>query len=457
MATELNSYELNGVKESIADWISNISPREFVYQSIIGKGSTTQPKFEWQVDYDEAVDPANALMEGFEFSELDDGFIPTTVLTGYTQKMGKSVKVTGDADAQSAWGRGKESNYQATKKARALKRDLEYALLNNGASVAEVKGDTPRMLGGFQSLVSSIDGGATITEDPLSGTTTFIEAAGDQPTSEEILGLMAALWETGGVPEVLMCSNTMSGIISGMQEEGNKNRIFENTEKITYEVNTITDPLGQTVKVVFNRHMPADTVYIFNPDDWQIIMFRAPQTELQGKSGDYIRSVLHMDVGQRHRNPWASGVLAPKQTPAAVLSDAGAVQVSTDGGDTWDTTFPDGFLVAGSPVDFTARIDPDSLDESDDGSYEYDFIMETSGAGGLSLINTSRDIAHITGTTPADQAGLTLTVNCTVKDKAGNTADATAVSGDWGDPDLLDTLNAVDDAGSGKKSRKKTD
>lgn len=543
MATELMSYELNGVKESIADWISNISPREFVYQSMIGKGSTTQPKFEWQVDYDEAVDDANALMEGFEFKDLDDGFVPTTVLTGYTQKMGKAVKVTGDADAQSAWGRGKESTYQATKKARALKRDLEYALLNNGKSVAEVKGDTPRMLGGFQSLVSSIDGGDTITPDPLSGVTTFIEAAADKPTSQEILDGMAALWETGAVVEVIMVSNTMSDVISGMQEEGNKQRIFENTPKITYEVNTITDPLGQTVKVVYNRHMPANTVYLFNPDDWQIIMFRAPITELQGKSGDYIRSVLHMDVGQRHRNPWASAVIVPKPTAAtseitsvtvaalddaitgvdysatatatlvdpddgtytqewaisgtaadgldidsdgaisgtpttagdatvkltvtdasggsksgtatltvnaaAVLTDAGDVQIGNGG--VWNTQFPSGSLYAGEDVDFEVRVS--GMDAPDDGSYEFDFKL-TGASGGLSLVNTDQNLAHVTGSTPEDQAGLTLNVTCTVIDKAGNSLDATAVSGDWGSRDLLQTLENVDGDTSAKKAKK---
>ena len=67
MVTELNSYELNGVKESIADWISNISPSDFPFQSMIGKASTSQPKFEWQTDSDEAVNDDNALMEGFEF------------------------------------------------------------------------------------------------------------------------------------------------------------------------------------------------------------------------------------------------------------------------------------------------------------------------------------------------------------------------------------------------------
>ncbi|MBF0034488.1 DUF5309 domain-containing protein [Citrobacter freundii] len=312
MATELNSYELNGVKDSIADWISNISPAAFPFQSMIGKASATQPKFEWQTDSDEAVDPDNALMEGFEFSDLDDTFAKTVPMVGYTQKMGKAVKVTGDSDAQAAWGRGKESNYQAEKKARALKRDLETILLSSQATVAEVKGTSPRKLGGYQSLISSTDGGVTVTGDPLTGTKTLITSASTTPTADDIYAGMKALWTTGGKPEVLMVSETMSSVISGMQEGENKKRIFENTPKISIEVNTITDALGQTVKVIFNPNMPANTVYIFNPDDWALVMFRAPQTEVQGKSGDYIRSVLHMDVGQRHRNPWASVAILPK-------------------------------------------------------------------------------------------------------------------------------------------------
>lgn len=318
MATELNSYELNGVKESIADWISNISPRDFPFQSMIGKASTSQPKFEWQTDSDEGVNPDNALMEGFEFSSLDDTFAPTTVMTGYTQKMGKAVKVTGDADAQAAWGRGKESNYQAEKKARSLKRDLEYAMLNNEASVAEVKGVSPRRLGGYVSMISSTDGGKTVIGEPLTGVKTLITAASTVPTADEIFAAMAALWATGGKPEVLMVSDTMKDVISGMQEGEHRSRVFENTPHFSIEVNTITDALGQTVKVVYNRNMPANTVYIFNADDWAAVMFRAPQTEVQGKSGDYIRSVLHMDIGLRHRNPWASAAILPASTPDTV-------------------------------------------------------------------------------------------------------------------------------------------
>lgn len=316
MATELMSYELEGVKPEWADWISNESPRDFVWQSMLKKVSSKNAEFSWQIDNDDPVDDDNALMEGFDFDDLDDTFTKTTKLTGWCQKMGRAVKVTKDADAQDAWGRGKESTYQTDKKLNSLKRDFEYALLNNGASVAEVKGTSPRMLGGFKSMVSSLDGGTTISAEPLTGAITYITSTSDVPTEQDIKDALAQLWKAGARPEILMCSETMKDTISGMQEgTANRARIFENTPKISFEVNTITDELGQTVKVVFNRLMPANTVYICNPDDWQIMVFRALESEVQGKKGDYKKGVLHFDQGQRHRNPWASAVIVPK--PAA--------------------------------------------------------------------------------------------------------------------------------------------
>lgn len=312
----LNSYELNGVKQSFAEWISNISPADYPFQSMIGKVASTNAKFEWQTDSDAPVDPNNALMEGFEFADLDDTFAKTIPMSGYTQKMGKAVKVTGDADAQAAWGRGKESEYQTTKKASELKRDIEFAFLNGGKSVPEVKGTSPRKLGGFQSMVSSVDGGDTRTGDPLTNTRTYIQAAGAVPTMDEIFQAMAALWTTGGKPEVLMCSETMKDVISGSQEVSDTRlRMFENTEHITIEVNTITDALGQTVRVIYNRHMPANTVYLFNSKDWESPLFRAPITEVAGKTGDFKKLVMHVDLGLRHRNPWASAVVVPFAAP----------------------------------------------------------------------------------------------------------------------------------------------
>jgi hypothetical protein len=250
--------------------------------------------------------------------------------------------------------------------------------------------------------------------------------------------MMEELWKAGATVEIIMLPAAMKDVISGMQEkDGTRVRVFENQEKITFEVNTITDALGNTVKVIYNRLMPAATVLFYNSEDWQEAVFRAPASEEAPKMGDYKKAILSQTLGLEHRNPWASGMIVGKQTPASVLTDAGYLQVSVSGG-SWVTSFPGDSLVAGSPVDFQVRIRSDSMSDLDDGTYEYDFKL-TGASGGLSLVNTSRDVAHITGTTPADQAGLTLNVTTQVIDSAGNAVDADVLSGIWGEPGVQAT------------------
>lgn len=122
---------------------------------------------------------------------------------------------------------------------------------------------------------------------------------------------------------------------------------------------------------------------------------------------------------------------AAKLTVAAsTITAVGQTQYSADGV-TWADTIPDGVMVAGSPVDFYIRTNPAELVAPDDGDYVFSFLMGTTGAGGLSLRNDMRNRARVTGTTPADQAGLTFSVNCTVKDSAGTSVAGTALEKDW--------------------------
>ena len=80
-------------------------------------------------------------------------------------------------------------------------------------------------------------------------------------------------------------------------------------DKLNVFVDTVIDPLGQKFALVPNRFMPADKIYFFNPSDWTQMVFRAPQRTELAKEGSYEKWMIEMEVGLRHRNPYASGVL----------------------------------------------------------------------------------------------------------------------------------------------------
>ncbi|MCS5736960.1 DUF5309 domain-containing protein, partial [Herbiconiux daphne] len=119
--TNLVSYELNGVKESFANWISNISPTDTPFVSMTGKESITNKYFQWQTDSLGAV-ADNAWAEG---SDADSATLkPTSVEKNVTQILRKVVQVSDTADALSSYGRGSELAYQMEKAGAEIKRDL---------------------------------------------------------------------------------------------------------------------------------------------------------------------------------------------------------------------------------------------------------------------------------------------------------------------------------------------
>lgn len=330
----LLSYDHVGVKDEVANKISNLAPQDFIFTAMIGKKKISNRLHKWQMDFDEPASE-NAYSEGMKWSDVDGAEAPTVMVENYSQKMAVAIEITTESEKQGYWAPGSQMDRQTVKKIRKLKRDRETAFLQNGKYVApDVSADTPSKLGGFKSLVSTQDGGDTITGDPLTGQITYFTSDSTTPTEDDIFKALAALWITGAHPEILMVNNTMASTISGMQQEdGLRLKVFEPNDKgVNFEVNTITDPLGQTVKVIFNRYMPSNSVYIFNSEDWQEAVFRAPTPEDCPKDGDSKKKVIISDSGLEHRNAWASAVIVGKPEAAKVpLTGVTLVMSATTG------------------------------------------------------------------------------------------------------------------------------
>ncbi|MGL5965379.1 MAG: SU10 major capsid protein [Fusobacteriaceae bacterium] len=311
IVTKMCSYDLQGKKLSFADWISNLSPTETPFASMIGKEAISQTKFEWQTDVIPTVSPSNAQIEGSlpGFQEVHG----TTVLHNTTQIFRRAVSVSDTANVVAYYGRGKEIGYQMEKAGLELKRDIEVTLLGEGKSKPASTADAPTT-SGFVDLCL-----AKGTPDADSGVNLhFATGKANELPEAKLFEMTENLYMANSKANVIMfhpkwASQFTSLIevaapVAGVAE--NRMKMFGSMDD-TYnaEVDTIIDPLGQKFALVPNRHMPEKFVYFFNPADWTQMILRAPKKIQLAKMGSSEEWMVETELGLRHRNKAASGIL----------------------------------------------------------------------------------------------------------------------------------------------------
>jgi hypothetical protein len=252
-----------------------------------GKESINQILFQWQTDSLAPVDTSNAVIEGSAASSAT--LAPTSVVSNVTQILRKVVQVSDTANVTANYGRGKELQYQMEKKGKEIKRDLEYAYLNNAA---QVPGDanTARKTAGFLGLSSGYQ-----ATDPDTGAIVHngVVAAGEF-SEAELFDITYQLYIAGSSANIIMFHPKHANFFSALQERsagstpvGNRQRIFENSTRFAVEVSVVVDPLGQEYKLIPNRWMPEDKIFFYNSSDWTQMVLRAPARTKLAKDGSY--------------------------------------------------------------------------------------------------------------------------------------------------------------------------
>ena len=314
--TKMCSYDLQGEKLSFADWISNISPTETPFCSMTGKEAIKQTTFQWQSDIMPAVKTDNACQEG-SVPDFDDP-ASTTVLKNYTQIFRRAVSVSDTANAVSYYGRSKEIGYQMEKAGLEFKRDMEVAFLQQTADGALAESTNKAgITAGFIKLCAA----ETETAPDTGAKTTMKSGAAGTFTEKNIFDLTYNLYLANSKANTIMYHPKHAGIFSKLLSIdtaqasviGNRMKMFAAMED-TYntEVDTIIDPLGQRFALVPNRYMPEDAVYFFNPGDWTQMVLRAPKKIQLAKVGSSEEWMIEAEIGLRHRNKHASGILELK-------------------------------------------------------------------------------------------------------------------------------------------------
>jgi len=151
------TYGAIGIREDLSNIIYNISPMDTPFVNGCGRGSADNTQFEWQTDVLKTA-AANMQVEG-------DDYTSTAVseprrLSNYTQISATQVQSSGTAEAVDFAGRKSTQAYQLAKRAKELKRDMEYMMLQGTVKVVGSDG-VARQTAAYSTWIGTDDADTT--------------------------------------------------------------------------------------------------------------------------------------------------------------------------------------------------------------------------------------------------------------------------------------------------------
>lgn len=303
------TFSAIGNREDLTDTIYNISPIEVPFMSMIGKTKATATYHEWQTDVLAAA-AANAQLQG---DDTTFGAVtPTVRLGNRTQISRKEVIIAGTQESVNKAGRNSEMVYQLQKKAKELKRDMEFVLCSNQAPVTGNSTTAPQirpLCGWYATNDSRGSGGAD-------GTTSAAATDGTQRTFTETLlqDVMQNCWTSGGNPTVALMGPKQKRVASSFTGGATK---FDKTEDKTLfaVVDVYVSDFGQ-LKFVPSRFVRGAStgadreVHVLDTDYWALATLRPVQTVDLAKTGDAEKAMILTEYTLEARNEAASGIVA---------------------------------------------------------------------------------------------------------------------------------------------------
>lgn len=295
-----------GIREDLVDVIYDVSPVETPFLSLASHIKATNTNHEWQTDVLAAA-ATNYVVEGD--NATNDASVATVRRGNITQISDKVAVVSGTARAVTTAGRADEMDYQMLKRARELKRDMEFALLDNNAKVTGSDTVPRESAGAPVWIVTNIDhNGAT----PPAGAGADAWAGGTNRafTEDQLKTVMQLVWTAGGTPGHLFVNGFNRQIASTFGPGTKFQKVEDKTLHATFD---IYEGDYSTLKIVPDRFMGSNAGYalIADMDYWKVAFMpgRNMASWDLAKTGDTTQRQLLCEFTLEASNQRASGIV----------------------------------------------------------------------------------------------------------------------------------------------------
>lgn len=234
---------------------------------------------------------ANALVEGADASSIT--ITQPTMRNNTCQIIGETFAVAGTVEAIKTHGRAKETAYQLAKTLKALKLDVEYAMVGVDNALAAGSAAVAReMASATQMITTALDAGTNAT-DPL--------------TEAKLIALHQTCYENGSEPTLLMIKPADAILVSDFATATGRNRDIDNTTLVA-AIDVILTPFGE-VRTVINRSLLSTHALLIDPAMWKQCVLRPFTRTLLAQTGDAMTHQVLGEVSLKHSNYGSCGMI----------------------------------------------------------------------------------------------------------------------------------------------------
>lgn len=307
----LQTYQSSNNAEDVSDIVYNVSPFDTPLFSMAKKGKAEATYTEWPIEALEAVDTANANIEGDDLT-ADASTTPSRV-GNYCQLLDKTMQISTTQQAIRKYGVTDEWAHQKVKKGKALKNDFEAIMIGtNQARVVGAAGTAQKM----RSLPGWITTNDSRGAGGADGNATTAATDGTQRNFTEALFktvLVACATNAGEMPNVVMAGITQRANLSS-QLAGNTTKFSDMQDSTLNASITVYRSDYGSLKLVPNRRQRERDMWFLNPSYIEVRMLEDMKFMELAQTGLSRKAALYMNGTLAVLNEAAHGVLADLNT-----------------------------------------------------------------------------------------------------------------------------------------------
>ena len=305
-----DTYSATADREQLSDVIYNISPQQTPFMSSIGKNSIKNVVFDWQTE-SLPTPSGSGQLEGFELSRAAS--TATSRVSNVAMISSRDATVTGSQQASDPAGKKSEMAHQLAIMSKALKRDMETALCQNGGKTTG-NATTARLTGGFESWITSNVSRGTGGSGSGGGAAPTDSSSGNQRALTEALlkTVLQSCFTNGGEPSMAICGPVNKQVISGFTGRSSARQMID-ANTVEASVSIYASDFGE-LKIVPSNFSRERTLLLVDPDFAKVSYLRDFQTVDISTIGDAETKMIVVEYGLEMSNEAAHGVVADLTT-----------------------------------------------------------------------------------------------------------------------------------------------